>query len=275
MAETHHVDDIDKDPTDGAAGEVPAQVVAPADKAAETPAEAVARERVEAWATRSGWKPDGKLDAVEFMETVPDYREGLTGKLREHEATVRKLYKVIGEKMVSDQARERASAERELEEAAEAGDVPRVKRAAEVLAKPAETLDDLGEPADAEAAAQAKIKVWTEQPAQAWFQTDKNMAQDAASLYDAEVKKNGGVNDPDKILPIVTAKIRKLHSEKFTNPNREQASGGTRTGNGRVTQQSSTSEVASKVDPIIYKQYKDWGLTDAQVLKAWESQKNG
>jgi hypothetical protein len=260
MSDETPVDDIGVDPAAEGAAEAP--------EATQTEAEVVEAARIRAIAEAQGWRPEGKLDPVDFLEAIPRYSEGLVNKLRAAEDKIERLSRAVGQQISAADAEAKARAEVQFQEATERGDVEAARRAAAELHKPAPVLEDT--PTDA----QSKVKAWTEQPEQHWFRDNAEMAADAAAMYDAEMRRLGR-DDPDQILPVVNNKIRKLHAEKFTNPNRQLGSAATTTGASRTTQQASRRAVSAEglIDPAIRAQYLRLGLTDAEIVKSLEMSK--
>lgn len=234
----------------------------------QTEAEVIEAARVRAIAEAQGWRPDGKLNPVEFLEAIPKYSEGLVSKLRTAEDKIERLTKAVGAQINAANERAKAEAEQRLRDAVERGDTAAAIEAAAEVHKPQPTLEEV--PTDP----QAKLKAWTEQPEQAWFRTDQNMAHDAAAFYNAEAAKLGR-DDPDVILPLVTSKIRKLYPEKFTNPNRQQGSATTATTAARTTQPARKGvDLASLgLSQTVISQYRALGLTDAEIADSMRTTK--
>jgi len=199
---------------------------------------------------------------------VPKYSEGLVSKLKAAEDKIERLSKAVGSQINAANERAKAEAEQRLRDAVERGDTHAAIEAAAAVHKPQETFE--AEPVDT----QSRLKQWTEQPEQAWFRTDQNMAHDAAAFYNAEAAKLGR-DDPDVILPLVTSKIRKLYPEKFTNPNRQQGSATSAPNAARTTQpvRRGVDLAALGLTAPVIQQYRALGLTDAEIAKSMESTK--
>lgn len=234
----------------------------------QTEAEVVEADRVRAIAEAQGWRPDGKLNPVDFLEAIPKYSEGLVSKLRAAEDKIDRLTKAVGSQISAANERAKAEAEQRLRDAVERGDTSAAMEAAAEVHRPQPTLDET--PTDT----QTKLKQWTERPEQAWFRTDPDAAHDAAAFYNAEAAKLGR-DDPDVILPLVTAKIKKLYPEKFTNPNRQQGSATPASTAARTTQPARKGvdlAALGLAQPVI-QQYRALGLTDAEIAESMRTTK--
>jgi hypothetical protein len=180
---------------------------------------------IEEIASLHGWKPDGKLDAETYLRGVPNYKTTLVAKLttaeqaieereqrlRQLEEEHRALYDHIVQESLKRAEQEKALAAERLRRAVESGDPVAAQRAAEDMAKPPPTLTPPQErAADGWAAWRAS---------NADIVSDPEMWADAKVFADAEARRLGR-DDPAVIGPIVVAKVRKLHSQKFVNPNR-------------------------------------------------------
>ena len=260
MSEDTQIEDVIDDPVIDDVVETPE-----AEETQQAEVETVELARVRAAAEAQGWRPEGKLGPVEFLEAIPKYSEQLVQKLRDLEAKNEKLFRAVGQQISAADAAAKAKAEADLQEATERGDYEAAKRAAAELHKPVQTLDEV--PTDA----QSKVKAWTEQPEQHWFRSDPKMAAKAAALYDGEMRALGR-DDPETILPLVEAEIRALFPHKFVNPNRDRGTAATATTASRTTQQTSRRAPTSEglIDPTIRAQYLKMGLTEAEIVKSLE-----
>lgn len=230
--------------------------------------------RIRAIAEAQGWRPEGKLSPMDFLEAIPKYSEGLVSKLKAAEDRIAKLQKAVGAQISEANERARKEAEQRLVEATERGDTQAALKAAEELHAQREDFDEPAPVAEPVNEVQAKLKAWTERPEQAWFRTDAEMAQDAAALYNAEVNKRGGRDDPDVILPIIDKRIRALYPDKFPrpNPNRSAAPGSPTASAARPVQTArKPASAEGLVDPTVLAQYRRMGLSDADIIKSLES----
>ena len=113
-------------------------------------------DRIRAIAVAQGWRETGKLDPVEFLESIPKYSETLVNKLSALESRYDKLSKVLGGQITAENERAKANARQQIIEATEKGDSEAVLRAAEVLHAPVQTFDDVA------IDTQAVVKAWTD-----------------------------------------------------------------------------------------------------------------
>lgn len=233
----------------------------PIDEAPPPEEQAVPLTRIEQIAAVHGWKPDGKDDAVAFLERIPNYREGLTSKLRAHEQEIDKLYEALALKAKSDHAREQALRERELREAVRVGDEDAAARISKEMQQPAPVV------ARAPAAQEVPqiVQEWADR--NAWIMQDQTKANQAMALYETELKARGGNDDPAVILPRVEAMMRKLHSNDAPpNPNRQMPTPAT-SGQARPSAiRKSSFDNLTPMEKRAVDQYREMGLSDEKIL---------
>jgi hypothetical protein len=189
---------------------------------------------IEELARGQGWKETGKLDAADFLKSVPDYRRNLVNKLDRLEQRQReladenaRLHTFMAEQAMRAHKTEVSTLEQQLRQAATTGDVDAVARIADEMRK---ATPPTPAPAPNNAAG---WDAWKATPLGATIWADQAMRDDAIAFANAEAAKLGR-DDPATIAPIIEAKVRKLHSQRFANPNRGQAAAAEAgSGNGR------------------------------------------
>ncbi len=224
--------------------------------------EPVPMTRVEQIAAAHGWKPNGKDDALTFLEKVPNYREGLTSKLQAHEQEIQKLYDALALKMKADHAQAQIQREAELREATRVGDeVPLPERPHAQQPAPDEV--------------QPIVHEWVQR--NGWIMTDQVKANEAQALYEVELRARGGVDNPAEILPRVEAKMRKLYSQEVgQNPNRNLGAPTSPSAARPSAVRRTTLDNLSPAERRAVEQYREMGLSEEKIaasLKKWESRR--
>lgn len=175
-------------------------------------------------AKEQGWREGGELDALDFIKRGSQFHKDLKHTVDELKEQNRKAYQVIAEHIHSQRKKEYqeqvGGIKENLRKAASEGDADKVLELSETLKKVPEP-DPIQEDPKMEV-----IDKWTKE--NVWFNSNEEMRTDALGFYQAE-KIRLGVDDPEKILPVVRKKMEKLHEDYFKpkNPNRERASGET------------------------------------------------
>ena len=184
---------------------------------------------IEEAASKQGWKPDGELGALEFLSKGSHFRDGLHKEIADLREDNQKAYGLMAEHIHDTKTEQFESTkdtiEARIREASEAGDTDKVIALSQELAntkapeKPADPKD-------------AYIGGWMRD--NSWFDENQQMGAVAKGLYLEEERK--GVTDPETILPVVEAQVKKLYPEYFNpeNPNRKRAPAGEGGGNKRT-----------------------------------------
>lgn len=183
--------------------------------------EVTLEQRIEEAAKEQGWRPNGELDAFEFVKRGSQFHRDLKGQVDELKAENRKIYKIVADNITGAQKRDYDREKREHDErlraAVETGDAEGALKLAENVPQP---------PLPIYNPKMAQVESWAK--SQKWFNENEDMADDALAFYQVEIKKNGGIDDPDVILPKVEARIKRTYQEYFKpeNPNRQQRGAG-------------------------------------------------
>lgn len=215
---------------------------------------------VEEAASKQGWKPDGELGPLEFLEKGSVFRDNLHKEIKELKADAQKSADVMAKFIHSQEVKEHSAQKRATEErlraAVEVGDVDEVRKLAPALSTPAPKDPKL-----------RFVEEWVKE--NPWFATEAEMKSDAQGFYQAEVLASG-VDDPEIILPKVRKKIERIHQGHFsppTNPNRDIEPAAE--GNGRRT--SSRGLKVSDLTPVERKhfdQFVEGGIKPERLLKS-------
>lgn len=237
--------------------------------------EPVPMTRVEQIAAAHGWKPNGKDDALTFLEKVPNYREGLTSKLQAHEQEIQKLYDALALKMKADHAQAQIQREAELREATRVGDEERALRIAQQMREPVPLPERPQVQQPVPDNVPPIVHEWAQR--NEWIMTDQVKASEAQALYEVELRARGGVDNPAEILPRVEAKMRKLYSQEVgQNPNRNLGAPTSPSAARPSAVRRTTLDNLSAAERRAVEQYREMGLSEEKIaasLKKWETRR--
>ncbi len=223
---------------------------------------------VEAAATQQGWKPDGELGALEFLSNGSKFRDGLHKKIADIEESNTNLYNMLAKDIHKRESAEhqqvQKSVEEQIREAANVGDADLVLELTKKLNRPA--------PVEPEDPKNNYVDQWAKE--NKWFDSEADMADDARGFYMAEQHKNGGVDDPEKILPKVKARIEKLYPTYFnpTNPNRD--TGGAEKDGGKPLKTSNLNRSdLTQIEQGMFDQFVKGGADPKKLLASYARQR--
>lgn len=248
----------------------------------------VSRVDVEEAAKQQGWKPDGELNALEFLAKGRDFRQRILRnerktaeelgwdresgempmdfilkKFEDLQQDNQRVYGIVAEHIMSQKQKEvsneRTAIEAEIKQAVDDGDSEKV---VELTRK----LQTVREP---EAQTDPVTEAWIKE--NPWFRTDKDMAADAMAVYQAEITKNNNTDPgPAVVLPKIREKIERLYPDYFKaqNHNRDRDTGA-ETSSARAPRSKGISMRDLDEDEKRHvEDFKKLGMKEERILEA-------
>jgi len=222
---------------------------------------------VEAIASKQGWRENGELGALEFLSKGRVFRDNLVDEIHELKAENSKVYKIVADHIHStkqDKYEETTvSLESQIREAGDAGDTEKVISLSKQLSQSTP-------PVEPEYPQNAYVNKWSND--NPWFNEEPEMRKDAQGFYQAEIYGANGVDNPEVILPIVKARIKKLYPNHFdpVNHNRERSAAG-EGGNNRQKANAGGLKFSDldKDEQKHFQQFKDMGISEEKLLQSY------
>jgi hypothetical protein len=206
--------------------------------------ESVPLSRIEEMARGQGWHPDGgDLSAMDYLENGREIRGGMRQTIKRMEQEQKHAYDMMAEHIHKTNEKEHKeevrTIEQQLTEAVENNDTHKaLELHRQALAPPPEPA--WTPPPEVDPVKAAFVQNWKD--SNPWYANNLNMQNDALTFYESE-RRGLGEDSPEKILPVVDARMRKLHEEYFnppTNPNAKASSGAEAGGNAKTTMTKAT-----------------------------------
>lgn len=242
--------------------------------------DAVPMDEIVQAAEAQGWSPDkGDLGPLEFLAKGREFRDRMYNEIKSLREDNDKAYKVISE-FITEQKQEKtqsheAQVKAAIREATENGEVERVEQLTDLLAKiRSEGQAEAAKPKPETQKNERLVQDWIGK--NRWFNENAEMKDDAIGFYQAEIVKNGGVDDAAVILPKVEQRMRKLYKSYFEpqNPNRNRNAGAEGGGKQRAGKRSGlTRDDLTPAEAAHLDQFVQLGMKEDKLLRSIENER--